>query len=269
MSREERISGRYGAGRPRGYDTLGYGDSDRDEPRVACPREDYSHYAGGISRGHGGHRTTGAEVYEDHPDFSDDDSWTGEPASRRSGGARDRCRVVRGDHYEQSSDDDDSLGGESAGPRYEGSRTQRGQGPSYSHGTGSRYTDTSYNNDSTEESPSYSRGIGSRYTDTSYNNDSTEESTDDESAHGARGVRSGLAASGHHGAPSSRRRRRQFSPHPRRSMRSSRRSGSVDSSDSEAELGGCDPSLRQYGGQCATGSYGRYDSIRDSDRRRY
>ena len=246
MSREERISGRYRAGRPRRYDTRGYGDSDRDEPRVACSREDYSHYAGGISRGHGGHRAMGAEDYEDHPDFSDDDSWTGEPTSRRSGGARGRRRVVRGDHYEQSSDDDDSLGGESAGPCYEGSRTQRGQGPSYSHGTGSRYTDTSYHNDS------------------------TEESTDDESAHRARGVRSGVAASDHHGAPSSRRRRRrQFSPHPRRSMRSSRRSGSDDSSDSEGELGGCDPSLRQYGGQRATGTYGRYDSIRDSDRRRY
>ena len=201
-SREERISGRYGAGRPRGYGTRGYyDDSGRDEPRVAGSREDHSHHAGGTCRVHGSHRTTGAGDHEDRPDSSDDDDDSltrREPASRRStgGGARGH-RVIRRDHHHGQSSDDDSSGGEAAGPRRAGTRTQ---GPSYSRGT-----------------------AGSRYTDASPDKDSSDESTDDESANRARGgVRT-------------RRRRRQFSPHPRRGMHSSRRSGSADSLDSEVD----------------------------------
>lgn len=254
MSREEEISGRYGAGRPRSYDVDGFGDSDRGQSRIAGSR-DYSRHAGGASRGHGAHRATRGEDSSDDDslagesvgprsrgirdhrgmiraddDSFDDDSLAGESAGRRFGGTRGQ-RGMRGENYEESSDDD-SLAGESAGPRYVGARGQRVQRPSYSRGTGSRYTD-----------------------------DSTEEFTDDESAYRARGARGGVAASA---------RRQQLSlPRRRGEMYPGGRAGSVDSLDSEAELGVRNPGLHPYGGERAPGSYGRYDSGRDSDRRRY
>ncbi|KAF6228277.1 hypothetical protein HO133_008007 [Letharia lupina] len=254
------------AGRLRGYDTRGYCDSDRGGPRIAGSR-DYWRYAGVASRGYGSHPATREEDPSGSSDSSDVDFLAGDSVGPRSGGTRGHRGMVREDYdsFDEDSlaaesasrrlggtlghrrvDDDsdyDSLAGDSAGTRYAGTRGQRGQGPPHSRGTGPRYAD--------------------RYADTL-----TEESADDEPDCHRRGTRGGVAASARYSTPSSR--RRELSPSPRRGgMSPGGRAGSVDSLESEAELGERNPSLRHYGGQRAPVSYGRYDGGRDSARRRY
>lgn len=160
-----------------------------------------------------------------------------ESTGRRFGETRGH-RGMRGLNDEYSFDDD-SLTGEYTGPRYGGAPGQREQGPSCSRGTGRRYSGTS-----------------------------TEEFTDDESDCHLRGARGGMEVSAPHGTPSSR--RRELSPSPRRGgMYAIGRAGSVDYLDSEAGLGERIPGLRQYGSQRDPGSYGRHASGRDSNRRPY
>lgn len=247
------IRGRYHGPPPRGYAVS----------RIASSRDDYSDYASGPPRGYRGHRAMGGEGYEDSVDDEslaaesvaprsggtrghrgtvgedydsfDDGSLAGEPATRRFGGTHGHGGM-RGNSYDESFDDD-PLAGEFAGPHYAGGRGQHGQGPP---------------------------GTGSRYTDTSYTDTTSEDITDDESDHRPRGARGGIAASAHRGAPLSR--SREVSPSPRRrGMYPCGRAGSVDSFDSEADPGGHNPGLRQYG---ALGSYGRHNGGRDLDRRR-
>ncbi len=251
---DEGTSGRHGAGRPRGHDTRGYGDSDRGGPRTTGSRHDYPPNASGVSRGHGGHHAApGGGGYEDYPDFSDDDSLAGESVDPRAGGARgshgmgpygsENPEALLDSIY----DSIDSIRSDFRvpGPPHAGSRGQQRGG----HGL-----------------PHFSRTGGSRYTDTSFDG-STEESTDDDDDdESVYCPGPGVAASDYHGAGSSRR-HQELPPHSRRGgMYQGGRSGSVDS---EAELGGRNTSSRQYGGQRAPGSYERYGSGRDSDRRRF
>lgn len=227
---ESEISGPYSGPRPRGY----------GESRIVGSHDDYSDYASGPPRGCGGHGAMGGEEYEDsldddslagesvgprsggtrghrgmvseNYDSFDDDSLTEEPASRRFGGIHGH-RGMHEEHYEESFDDD-SLAGEFAGTR--GARGQHGQGPPYS--------------------------------DASCTDTTTEHSTDDECDYCPRGTRSGIAASGHDSAPSSR--RWEVSPSPRHRR---------------MYPGGRNPGVHQDGGRAP----GSYDSGRDLDRRRY
>ena len=236
-ARDEGTSGRYGAGRPRGHDARGYGDSDRGGPRTAGSRDNYPPNVSGASRGHGGHHAaTGGEGYEDSPDFSDDDSLAGESVDPRASGARGSRGVdPRGNRRGTLDELYNPIPSDFqvARPPYEGTRGQRG-----GHGL------------------PVSRGTGSPYPDPS-SDGSSGESTDDEPIHYSHGVRSG--ASAHQGAGPSQGRRQQLPPHsPGCPNYQGGRSGSVDSVDSEGEVVGRSSGIRQYGGQRAPGSYGRF-----------
>ena len=253
-SRDEGTSGRHdpgcpnghAPGCPNGHDTRGYVDSDRGGPRPAGSRHNYPLSASGPSRGHGGHHhaAMGGEDYDDTPDFSDDDSL----ADPRGSGARGpRGMGSRGNRRAQLDALIDSIPSDFRvpGPPRAGTRGQQRGGPG-----GSRYPDTSFDG-STEEST----------------DDIDDDDDDDDGYYYPRGV--GVAASAHRGAGPSQR-QQEFPPHFRRGgMYQGGRSGSVDSVDSEAGLGGRNTSIREYGGQRAPGAYGRYDGGRDSDRRRF
>ncbi len=133
ISRDEGTSGRNGAGRPRGHDTRGYNGSDRGGPRTAGSRHNYLPNplnVSGASRGHGGHRAApGGEDSEESPDFSDDESLAGESVGPRAGealGSRGMGPFGSGNRGAFPEDSLESVPRRSrvAGPPYVGTRGQ-------------------------------------------------------------------------------------------------------------------------------------------------
>ncbi len=301
----EGASGRNAAGRPRGHDTRGYGDSDRGAPRTAGSRHNYPPNASGASRGHGGHHAApGGGDYEDYPDLSDGDSVAGDFVDPRAGGARGSRGMGPYGSGNRGASPLDSLElvprrSRVAGPPHTGTRSQQRGGTA-----GSRYIDIPFDG-STEESAddddeesvyclhgtrvfcpdavqvagvaSAPHGAGS--SQHQFMDDDDEGSVyclhgnrvycpdgvrrADGAPDGPRvpnGVRVGGVASAQHGAGSSRRHQELMPQSRRGGMYQGGRSGSVGSVDSEAELGGRNTSIRQYG---------RDDSGRDLARRRF
>lgn len=300
-SREDGISGRYGAPRPRGADARVFDRSDR----MAGSRDEFSHYASGASRGYGGHRAAGGAGFDSDDDASDDDTVAGMVNGPRSGGARGH-RGMLGEDY--ASFDDGSFAGEGTRPRYGGTRGPRFGG----HGGMVREDFASFDDDSFAGEATRSRfggargshGYGSsdRYGGGSRDADDSDfagnsSDGDDESACPPPRGRRGAAASTRRGndshpvdydvqLPASR--RRELSPLPRHSgMHSRRRAGTLgEPADSlgadrsfvssvggystggyETGLGGRDSGARHYGSQRGLNSFGGYEGGRNLGRR--